>query len=127
MTLNKGVPTVIQLTQPLHSELLGTVRNGKGYAERVANTAGSFIYNSTTAYEATTDNGNLPVYAMIPSATITVEELESDGISVMADYGLDAEPILEFGMLLMAASDKPWTLIKFSTAGKVVFYRLKNN
>lgn len=125
MELNKGVPTVIKLTQPLHSELLGTVRNGEGYAERVANTAGSFIYNSADQYEVTANNGNLPVYAIIPSGAVTVEKLESNGVDVMAYYGLDDEATIDPGMLLMSDSDKPWTLIKFSAAAKVMFYRLK--
>jgi hypothetical protein len=125
MTLNKGVPTVVKLPQPLHTGLTGGFKNADGFAERVANTAGSFIYNSTTAYEVTDANGNLPIYAIQVAGYPVIEELESGGVDLMAYHGFDSEPNLEAGMLILADSDKPWTLIKFSTAGKVILHRLK--
>lgn len=86
---------------------------------------GSYNYNSTTAYNVTAGGEKTRVYAIQVFGAPVLETLEDADGDCLAKYGfVDAtSKTLSFGMLITAKKNKPFTQIKFSTAGAVVFYR----
>ena len=88
---------------------------------KLVGNGGSYYYNSTTAY--TVAGTKSRVHAIQVLASCTLESLEDEDGDCLAKYGLANGTALSFGMLITSRRDKPFTKIKFSAAGAVMFYR----
>jgi len=86
---------------------------------KIAGNGGSFAYSSTTVLTGKKINAIAVFGAPI------LETLEDEDGDCLAKYGFvdTTTKTLSFGMLITAQGNKPFTKVKFSTAGYVLLYR----
>lgn len=88
--------------------------------ERLDGSGGSFLWNSTQAYEVTGDKDKVYWIEVHGYSTITV--LEVNGVDYLAKHGLVSGKVLKPGVRIGAKKGQSFTKIQFSVIDDVTFW-----
>lgn len=88
--------------------------------QRLTGENGSFLWNSTNAYEVAGDKDK--VYFIEIHGYSTISVLEVNGVDYLAKHGLSVGKVLKPGIRIGAKKGQSFTKIQFSVIDDVTFW-----